>query len=55
MTFTMQEVSLYIIMGILIAISYSLRRLYLLEIKISKIDRNIQNLIKKPKKKKKKR
>lgn len=45
MVFTMQEISLYIILGILFAIAYSLRRIILLETQIARIDKNIQHMI----------
>jgi len=49
MAFTMEKISLYIILGILFAIAYSLKRIFLLETQIANIDKNIQNMIK-PKK-----
>ncbi len=46
MVFSMQEISLYIILGILIAIAYSLRRIFLLETQIARVDKNIQKMLK---------
>ncbi len=53
MVFTMQEVVLYMILGVVIAIAYSIRRLYSMEVKLLSIDRNIEGLLRKPKSKRK--
>jgi hypothetical protein len=48
----LSELSLYIIIGILTAIAYSLKRIYLMEVRLIKLDKNIQELLKSIKKRK---
>lgn len=54
MVFTSQEIVLYTILAFVIAIAFSLRRLYHLEITIAKLEKSIKTSINKKKKTKKK-
>lgn len=53
MVFAMQELILYVILGVVIAIAYSIRRLYSMEVKLVQIDQNIEDLLRKHKSRRK--